>query len=373
MEGFVSGFGLGYGAAGTTGAGEAEDQIAGRPSPTNNNDVDAMMTSYLKQCMDYHEDRMKEEELQSAGAGQFQQQGAPLFVSNSSHHVPPQEAPPPEATFCLPESSPCVQQLPLTDVFVPREAMAKAESVAKKLQQYAAPPPAKLPAAIPSLDEARTKALAVVASFSHQQQQHQVQPVPAVIGATTTTRRTSPLELTPEEHVKRRRAHFQREQERFHQALMRNFSYVARKEEQRLQAQLHQIENQKKYAEELRKAQAKQLQERKKQMMLVTTAGLGTKQRRKVEKRKRKMGHTVHQEQKKQQDDTVAVYLMGLQTSATEDKIRPLFESYGTLQKVHFYRNKSTGELKGDCLLVYQLGDEGKRDELLESVCGQVS
>jgi RNA recognition motif-containing protein len=58
-----------------------------------------------------------------------------------------------------------------------------------------------------------------------------------------------------------------------------------------------------------------------------------------------------------QPDSSVAVYLSGLPEdgSVPEETMQALFGSYGSFRKIHLHRNKKTGELKGDALVIYQI------------------
>jgi protein involved in sex pheromone biosynthesis len=56
-----------------------------------------------------------------------------------------------------------------------------------------------------------------------------------------------------------------------------------------------------------------------------------------------------------------------------QDSVRGLFSSYGKIVKVHAYRNKRTGGLKGDALVVFQVSCKAEGGALVQMVCSQVS
>jgi hypothetical protein len=70
---------------------------------------------------------------------------------------------------------------------------------------------------------------------------------------------------------------------------------------------------------------------------------------------------------------SAALYVTGIPAGGTEDLLRGLFGSYGTIRKVHLYRDRATGEFKGDGLLVFQLGPTQDKEHFVNLVCMQVS
>ncbi|KAL3935185.1 MAG: hypothetical protein SGBAC_009241 [Bacillariaceae sp.] len=188
--------------------------------------------------------------------------------------------------------------------------------------------------------------------------------------------------LPPEEWARRRRASFAKLQQKFQAAIFRNLEYVARVGEERLKAQAKQLKESERYNSEMEAYHAQVLQDRAKAFTAVrnkdysfSVAGIGTQQRQKGE-RKRKQGRTPVQ------DASVAVYVSNLPNdgSASEELMRALFGSYGSLRKIHFYMDKRTGDLKGDALVIYNTSNVDGNDRsqadikssIVEAVCSQV-
>ena len=128
----------------------------------------------------------------------------------------------------------------------------------------------------------------------------------------------------------------------------------------------------------MRRQQQQQQQKQQRQMEQRSGGGIGSKDQRYVERvRKRQQmehlttdgcssgntsGNTtgVNHQQQRQQKRT-SIYLTNLPTdgSVTERTLRSLFCVYGRLDRVTMYRNRSTGELKGDGLVVFGLDAVG--------------
>lgn len=101
-------------------------------------------------------------------------------------------------------------------------------------------------------------------------------------------------------------------------------------------------------------------------------AGIGTKsQRKKQQESKQRCSNTLRDESKSK---SVALYLTGLPKdgSTGETLIRQLFETYGEIQKVHFYKDKQSGNLKGDALVIFQVNAEENEEKFVQMVSSQV-
>jgi len=229
--------------------------------------------------------------------------------------------------------------------------------------------------------EAMAKARAIVQKFQTQQKHHQQQNTStisyvkgAMVDNTTITPRIAPMEYRHQ-----REQFFIKEKQRFHKAMLKNFEYVAKKEEQRYERQLQQIQQTKDMELQLNQHQSNILQQRqqsqqKKQQHFSTKAGIGTARRQQLESCKQQKGHSV----KIQQQQGIAIYFSGLPTDGSIQQVhlQQLFSSYGPIQKIHLYRNKRTNQMKGDGLIVYEDNYEDgaiKKETLLDTVCSQVS
>ena len=296
----------------------------GEEAPTLSSAVDtadSLMKHYLQQCLDFHNDQQQHKQ-------QDEEVTVPQFVT-AQYSLPPSAgselAPPPRTRFPSGSvSSSSVASSVMSDPVLshpsPREAIAKARAIVQKFQQ----------------------------------QKHH-----------------SPLSgasMLPADYRHRRQQQLEKEHERLHKATLKNFEYVARREEERLNQQLAQLEETKILERQLQEQQAAFLLSRREKQNL-SKAGIGTSRRQALEKAKQQKGHTV----KLNYDLSIAIYLSGFSREVTEDFLRQLFSSYGAIRSVHLYRHKQTGELKGDALVVYNVRKVSEKQEVLDTVCSQVS
>jgi len=178
------------------------------------------------------------------------------------------------------------------------------------------------------------------------------------------TQRASP-ETTPTKKYREERENYfnQVESRRIQLALIKNLEYVHNQEEMRLKSQLEQLSASStvEYGRQL---------DKKQQALLVTKAGIGTKQRNAAV---RTFG--VKQSTKKRDNCTIAtttssssIYVSGLIPSiANQDTVKQLFEAYGKEPRITFYKHAHTGEWKGDAIVVYA------EETDVDNICVQVS
>ena len=168
----------------------------------------------------------------------------------------------------------------------------------------------------------------------------------------------------------RRRECLDKLKERKRIALLKNLEYVARVEDERLQDRLARVQEAQEYHYQLEDYHNQVLELRStnnKMAMNALQAGIGTEQRQRAEKKRK-------QNTQSTSSDSLAIYVSNLPTdgSVSDDLMRALFGSYGNLRKIHLYRDKQTGELKGDALIIYSLGQARDRSSITEAVCSQV-
>jgi hypothetical protein len=174
-------------------------------------------------------------------------------------------------------------------------------------------------------------------------------------------------------------------------ALIKNLEYVHSQEELRLKAQLEQLKSSSSSATAASKRTSSNYAfthqiDKKKQALLVSKAGIGTRQRNVAVKT---FGGQQQQLQHKPDNTGISsdissiaqqgagnnnsIYVSGLVPPISkEDTIRQLFDSYstsGTKPVITFYRNSQTGLWKGDALIVY----EGENLPNINDICSQVS
>ena len=311
MNGYDGSFlGLGFSRGGVGNEGAA-------PS----NATDSLMTHYLQQCLDFHEEQQQQHEVETS---------VPQFVT--AQHPP---APPPVTVSVATSQS--EQTIPPTFVTTTEQSISSATcSVSDPLSN-------------PATQEAIAKAQAIVQKF---------QQFPPSLSLNDSS-------ILPSDYRFRRQQQLAKEQERLHKATLKNFAYVAKREEVRLQQQLAQLQATKEMQQQLHQQQAVMLRNRQ----ALSKAGIGTTRRQTLEKQKRRQGNVA----RVNNDLSVAIYISGLPPTITEDFLRQWFESYGVIRRIHLYRDKQTGELKGDALLVYNVRKDAEKQDTLDAVCSQVS
>jgi hypothetical protein len=182
--------------------------------------------------------------------------------------------------------------------------------------------------------------------------------------------------------VEQREKGLQREARLKQEFLRKNLEYVARREQQRAQhlaseiatCQVQQAWIQNKYNQALQERQ--RLQRESCLLEKSSQAAIGSRERRGAERLKRKSysGASSHGHPQPGSASALEVYLSGVPVDGTvnETFLRKLFEPYGAIRKVHFYRDKVDGQLKGDGLIVFQNDNDEASSSLLTTVCMEV-
>lgn len=315
--------------------------------------VEDLMQHYLQQCLEFHDEQQK----QVPGAPPCDD-AAPLFVAPRIQDdvEVKREGEEQSITTEQPKGQAAEeqqQQPAAAAVSSLPEALAKARAV---VQTFSPVPPKAGTTTIDSVaaQEAIAKAKAIVQSFQSQSQSH-----PAVDSKATSL---------PCDYKNRRDYYVQHcEQVKLRKALMKNFAYIARKADATLQRQLEQVETVKQYEAEV---QAKHYEIQKQRQQHHQGIGgqhhyMNMQKKKNVRSKKRKLTED------KQRDDEASLYLSNLPSTIQKELVEQLFGSYGSIRRVHFYKDKQTGELKGDGLVVYQAKE--KKLEFLQTICQQVS
>ncbi|CAB9520224.1 expressed unknown protein [Seminavis robusta] len=220
------------------------------------------------------------------------------------------------------------------------------------------------------VEEGRARANAILEKFRRLEQAHG-----AAAPLTTTSTSGCPLLVNSNnEYRQKRQVCLEQEAQRKKQFWIKNLEYVTKRSQKQLQQQLKQINQAQQWESQVQEQYRLALEARKKRLHSTTTtntsttqAGIGTAKRNRVERELQKTTHN-HLQQ------TATIYLTGIPTngSVPETTIQNLFSSYGTIRKVHYYRDKQTGTLKGDALVVFQ-SSKNKNEELLQMVCSQMN
>jgi hypothetical protein len=365
---------------------------------TSDSAVDAankLMQQYLQQCLEYHheqEDQRKKE------------QAVPV-VDTDLQFVPAVEATgEPNAVETSMNAPDDVSDVSI-DTRAPDIAIDPKAQPQSQSQQSTFDDPSLMHSQ--QVQEGRLRVQEILKRFHQQQEQflqsrsslpptNDMDGISTGIDGTPTTTATfiPDTPTTPSLYQQQRITAFQREAVRKHAALLKNLEYVAAQQDRRLhqltaqaeQSRLDQVrmqEHHRAVLEERKRARQPQTQQQ--------ALGIGTKQRKVGEHYKRATGHPRTDVGADTNIDdhqsSVAIYLSGLETDGSsfaggggggierdeQDSVRGLFSSYGKIVKVHVYRNKRTGGLKGDALVVFQVSCKAEGDALIHMVCSQVS
>jgi len=242
------------------------------------------------------------------------------------------------------------------------------------------------------VQEGRSRANAILEKFQQLTRDHGVTQPPPLQASSSSGLLVPSASATDwesqaasEYRIKRERF-LESEKKRKNKFLIKNWEYVSRRNDRKLQQQLHQLEQAKEWEDQVQDQYRKVLELRKERLLggnkhnknntntnkLSSQAGIGTSKRKRVEQEKHREGHTPLASG---QDKSAALYLSGMPTdgSVSEALLHKLFSGYGTIRKIHVYKNKKTGAFKGDALIVYEVQKLEEIGPLLQSVCSQVS
>lgn len=187
--------------------------------------------------------------------------------------------------------------------------------------------------------------------------------------------------------------------------LLKNFDYILKKDEE-----VHSIQIQHLLQQQQLQTTMNQPKKQKRHNGVVFQAqsvmgGIGTQERKKLQKSIDKQHHSFLQKGKKRKNHTkcCALYINGIKHQTHQRRqqqqqkmIREMFDMYGTIKTCTFYIDKQTNMYKGDGLLVYNWEDilktkyaprkeeegeskcehnmdhDGKVDDFLNMICSQV-
>lgn len=286
------------------------------PSSSGVSVVDDMMHRYMQQCLEYHDQQLKntEELPHFVKAIKVEEEDEKFAGSEDKMEVVKTED----------ETGPNnYQQLPEDD--------------------------------LTKIQAARDRAQAIIARFQQQQQQFLAEPTESSTAGSSVFAAV-------------RRIGLAKEQERKDRFIAKNIEYVAAREQQRMQQQALELSAAEEWNREYhamleeRQQQRYEAQKQRKQY-IVAQAGIGTApQKKRLDRELNKRGAM---------RSSIAVYVSGFADSSVDENVlRDLFRSYGKIEKVHIYRDKVQGNIKGDGLVIFE--DRQDQDEFLNTVCSQV-
>lgn len=280
-------------------------------SNNSNNGAQSNVDALMKQ---YLQQCLEYHNEQLQQKQQQQQQDSPEFLPASNNETEPIIE---EHSSTTNDSSNKPEML----VIVPKDSLAKARAVAQSFYSYATVPQEPLAAPI----------------------------------------------LPVSDYKQQRIQHFEQEQVKFQQAWIKNLNYITKRQEQRIKHQQEQIEHVKRQEQRLDQQHREHYNNR-------TSSFTSTMPKQTMVQRNFSIAPFNKHYRNNDTASAAALYISGLPPATiSESLIRELFESYGSIQKVHLYRHKSTGTFKGDGLLVFRVLESTTKEELVHLVCSQVS
>ena len=332
--------------------------------------VDAMMKQYMRQCLEFHHEQEVKRSRQEANEStlqqiqhQQQQQLTPHFVHGTS------QQPQSNKVVGTQHDDPNTAQPEKKDYDdEPLDEDSSNNSNNNKKQSHTQE----------QIEAARARAQAILERF--QQQQEKFLFKPSSESTADICSQYTATDAPPGFFVQQRQHALQREQERKDAFWEKNCRYAIAREQDRLAQQAQQLQQTTAWHEQYQAALQERQKTRYEQRKLARSKaaaveqskeGIGMAARPKLDQKQQQ------QHLRSQTGQTVAVYVSGFPTdgSINEEYIKALFGSYGAIRKVHFYRNKATGQLKGDALVIYEQSVHEREDdsaELLKNVCQQV-
>ena len=209
-----------------------------------------------------------------------------------------------------------------------------------------------------------------------------------------------------ENYAQKRQQHFQNEHRKLQTYRLKNLEYIMKKEESELRSHvecmnemtawgerqsLHQQRQQIVMKEQQERKEQREMERQQRQLQMKVGGGIGSNDQRHVEViRKRQLQHPNQQQQRQETPVSTttpartSIYLTNLPTdgSITERTLGSLFCTYGRLDRVTMYRDRSSGELKGDGLIVFgrdaiaataAAQNRGDAADLVDIVCSQMN
>jgi len=324
-------------------------------------DVDAaMIQQYMRQCLDYHG---RQEEIRSRQRQELE--GSVAAGMNGARA--------PDANF-VGEHQFVSAQIPEYDTTRNDDARVPDPLIAPT--GYAAGDTDAATSRRTTLEEGRARAQAILEKFHRQQQnlllvgtgiegscrtvESEANIIPPaaeglLVGGTANEASAVDWASMSSLYIQQRKRGFEREAVRKCRALVRNLEYVSRKEVGRLQQLNADIETSRQLQAHADQRYHALLEERKKQHKqqkqmsnLNSQAAIGSGERKRVERQKKKRTFAAASSSDGDVGGSVAVYLSGFPTDGTVDEsfLSELFVSFGRIRKVHLYRHKGTDILK---------------------------
>ena len=189
---------------------------------------------------------------------------------------------------------------------------------------------------------------------------------------------------SPEYYRQQREQGLAQEAKRRRMATLKNFEYLTKQHERKLHLLNFQIEQRQVMEHHVQAAQLAARQQRQDRLL--------QQQQSRPHPDERTSASVSMFDKTIPAQTTVALYISGLPTESTSVEadqfgsvpqpadsmttmLTSLFAEFGSLKKIHLYRDKQTGQLKGDGLIVYRwTNDAGQcRHEFVQRICAEVS
>lgn len=371
----MSYYGLGYNHSFSV---STPEQLNQEKVKGNISEVDALMTTYMQQCVDYHEEQKKIEAREQEK--QSQNEDIPQVVTISYKKIKLSEP----VNFVAGD----IQKGNITKC---SEYISNGDckSIEVAQQESSSDEPSMV-------DPAFVKAL------------HTAQEIAKSFNKTANLHQDFENAKLQYPFAEKRNEFMTGHKKMLHNRFIQNLDYLAKQDEEKLKEQMSQLQS----IQEIQAKRQQILLEQKQKRILLNqqrlqskgsqcVAGIGSKQRKGHEKKLEKSGHMT----KSSLSSTAAscaVYISGLPTDfnidpsnsnastgisseeALESILHGLFSSFGKISSLKLYREMSSRKMKGDGLISYDFSSIRKDlfskgesyDDIqgfLKSVCSQVS
>jgi len=336
--------------------------------------VDALMQSYMQQCLSYHEQKQKENVHQHQNQNNIEKDGQVAENRDSSHHAQTPAFIPATATAAGAPSSANMSikhEMNTNDVdgnnnnaspvrigssnvkdeekddF--QQRLENAKMIAQRLASKPIPiPPTET---VPSSVVIPVSVSSSSSSNHHHHHHHHQQP--------------KQDDYYP---YAQKRDHFLTKvhSTKLHSFFLKNLNYILKKDEEVHSIQMQYLQRQQEISLHNKKRK-RQHQQRNGNMNVM--GGIGTQERSQYQKSIERSQHSfMTKNKKKKQPKSCALYISGIKKIATvslaqaeenalvekqEQMIHELFESYGSISKINYYVDKQSGLRKGDAFILY--------------------
>ncbi len=339
-------FGLGFPNGRNERNGEKSTLSSSAGSTAALNDVDVLMQSYMQQCLSYHEEKQRENQIEGECREQDPPTQAfiPATVTTSSVNLECDTNDDGENSKKVQTDFPRGKDDHEDEI---QQKLKNAKMIAQRLASK--PLPLQRPTTVPST---------IVTSVSSSVQQDDYYP------------------------YAQKRDHFLTKvhSNKLHSFLLKNLSYILRKDEEVHSIQLQYLQQQQEISLQQKKRKRQRSNNNNKPTVM---GGIGTQERNQYQKSIERNQHSfMPNNGKRRRQKCCALYISGIKqifngdvlnrdedselVKKQQQMIHELFQSYGSISKVNYYIDKKSGLRKGDAFIMYNWEEVRKQQQQKE-------